>query len=1215
MSTLKYTREQYLAINGDRHLSVTANAGSGKTRVLVEKYLGLLLDPYKKLEPKDILAITFTKKAAAEMQMRAVNEINAKYQSTGSDEEKLRLYSKLREKLTYSNISTIHSFCSNLIREYPIETGVSPNFTEIDALDEMRIVSQSIDLCVDAWLQDPDKVTDIKYLYSMLGIENVEIFLSTLLKNRQLKDYFGDNYLIKYRKTIKAAIKLLIKDIYSDLKALNKVLKNAVPNTANRVKIVNTVVSVTNSFLENVNPDFDYDLKDIQQMLTDYKTAKKGVITAEARVNRSNITPIISESDVEYLESHFKNELLNEIAKNYDGDIEMIFERLVDTLYCLFIDVDELIEEEKLELGGINFDDMLLKANSLLSNENIAAQVRSGYKYLLVDEFQDTNDLQYDIICKLVPSLKAATPNQSDPILFIVGDAKQSIYGFRDADVSVFNKAKADINRVNQKLINNGHISEEIRTKIACKCTDQEKLGSIELNATFRLLPVVGAWVNEVCGKLMIDGEYDFQVKYNEFTIAREGDKLKNLKDTAAEELGSIDFLIAEKVNDDYTEEHVLVANYIQNVVLKGTKTSNEGENYTYKDIGILVRKKNVIIELANEFIRQGIPFIINNGQGFYETQEIRDIISYLNFIINPNDDISFAALLRSYFFGLSHNYLYRIAKESKGNSFYDKFCNFVKNNPDDKTVESVYRVLTDLIPNYLSSTISEMIINMIESSNWHYLVSQSTAKKQIKANVEKLLNMARAYESRGFKDKFDFANELKILSESSDEQEADFANDVDAVNIMTMHSAKGLEFPIAILYKANAGAGGNDNLLVDKEFGISFNINEFTDDGESIIKNPLISILSKHISKKKGDAEERRLLYVAMTRAKDHLVISATLNYSGKTNPKINGFYKLLSECGLFNIDELEWFDGKAQVILQSKLNYLDNNNVKEKQFNFPVNFFKVVEAIESDNISNSINIADTKFLLEEIPFEINSEIFSASKFMSFNYDRREYINRYFLGLPNSIAEFNSDKIAAVENLDSHLSSLEGTIVHKTLENMTRWLSPVGEINEHELISYISTCLNNVERSDRMKLSEKVFEQCSKVARTEFIIGNYWALENAEYEFELTLPIGNHYLTGSFDVLLKNKIGEFEIWDWKTNETSDDRRLRSLISRYKVQMKVYAYLLSLYYPKQKSYKASLLFTKADKNNWVHTLKWSEEELKDFHSEVETIIESIMSIY
>ncbi|MDP2364528.1 MAG: 3'-5' exonuclease, partial [Ignavibacteria bacterium] len=302
---------------------------------------------------------------------------------------------------------------------------------------------------------------------------------------------------------------------------------------------------------------------------------------------------------------------------------------------------------------------------------------------------------------------------------------------------------------------------------------------------------------------------------------------------------GSVSFLVSiaepKKETDETGEESMNEAQLLAKFIRKSVDSDNpllafdEGtglRKISYRDIAVLSRKKATLSTLAREFLAEGIPFVIHSGSGYFESQEILDIISYLNFLTNPGDDLAVSGLLKSGFFNLSDNELLTLAKYCKNSSLWVNLENWCQVNKEisDKTTNLMKRAFNLLNELKLYSgflTVSQNILRLLEATGWYGTISKEPARRQIEANIDKMMQLARDYESRGFRSMHDFVEHLNyILDASVNESEAVHLSDKNAVNIMTIHASKGLEFPLVVLYNTNSKSGKNESFTISKEFG-----------------------------------------------------------------------------------------------------------------------------------------------------------------------------------------------------------------------------------------------------------------------------------------------------------------------------------------------------------------------------------------------------------
>ncbi|MCK5742441.1 MAG: UvrD-helicase domain-containing protein, partial [Chlorobi bacterium] len=482
------------------------------------------------------------------------------------------------------------------------------------------------------------------------------------------------------------------------------------------------------------------------------------------------------------------------------------------------------------------------------------------------DEFQDTNQLQYDIITSIVPELIGKTGSvfekkEDEGVnLFVVGDAKQSIYGFRNADVRVFNKASRDIYNFNQNRFVQGEISEKFMTPSGEMSAqkDEEIRGNLELSSSFRLAALNAAFVNKVCGNIMNADDSDYDVEYTPFVCGHKSIGLFADRNTMVEpvdlsefaaESGTAEILLyvdesaaqAKKTDSENSElipEEPSIKNEGELLALRIKElVESEDNEYTYGNVAVLSRSRTKFPALAEAFREFDLPYILHSGNGFFETQEISDIISILNFLHNPYDDISLTGALKSPFFSLSDTILLKININHSENWKYsadplwDKlqgFCTADSSESeefdDSAAAKRAVSILSDLLSHAASMTIASLIGEILNRTTWRAAVRNMRGKEQAEANIEKLISYARDFENRGFRNMFDFTEELKLIIDSNvNEGEAVFSASTDAINVMTIHASKGLEFPVVALYNSNSRSGRPENFFVNEKFGISF--------------------------------------------------------------------------------------------------------------------------------------------------------------------------------------------------------------------------------------------------------------------------------------------------------------------------------------------------------------------------------------------------------
>ncbi len=1224
MSTTKtpdYTFEQELALRTDINLSLMANAGSGKTFVLVERFRKIINDrlinqPGLKVDTSSILAITFTKKAAAEMKKKVIDafdrELKDLQENNTNRIERLEQLKRIREGLTYSNISTIHSFCASLLRKFPVEAGIPVNFSEMSEAEKHQVIDSSIDSTIDFLINQTDSVKKIKMeeLIFKFGRKELKQLVALLLYKIELFDEI-EVFLNQSNEEIRSKIFKFIEDIKSVENKINEI-KEFVDVISNDEFILQTKrngKTAQNLFSELSNSknsilDFEWD-KNINisliEYLEEFNQLRSLVYTKDNQLRKNLEQIIIDDNDIDYLKEF--QEILPEIDElmSISQSLDYLDEslELSRDLWGFVREVRETADDMKIYLNELDFDDLQMKVKELLKNKDVVNKIRSQIDYIMIDEFQDTNQLQYDIMKALVPEINDNTISNDDINLFIVGDPKQSIYGFRNADVRVFLKAVDDIYENNLYKINNKKIPIIAPKNFERNIDNDELFGKNRLTSTFRLRPEIAAFVNKVCANIMGNNNSAYEVDYSPLVCSRDTDKIdvdKNSEIVKNKYSGEVVFLLSKIENSDEDEEEKSaeeekIADYIINLI------NDPEKDYQYKDIAILSRAKTHFSRLSRKLTERDIPHVIHSGNTFFTTEEISDFISFLNFIYNPEDDIALSSILRAPFFNINDTKLLMLKGREQYKSLWENLMDYCSEN-ENKELDEIYQQLKEILELSPAMSISQVILMIIEKTGWMGVTETSRNKNQKIANIDKLIEMARQYEQIGFKNIYDFIEQLKYVSENEIiESEAVAVTGENAVNIMTIHASKGLQFPVVILYKTNAKHGGGEVFPITGDFGFGFSMR--VDAPDVVLKNvdTPIQIINKIIKKEAESAEDKRILYVAMTRAEDVLALSVQSKLKTKgTHSKDDGLLSYILEGLGITIDDL--FD-ENDINDKVKLDIRKNKKIIETQFELQVKkIFEInrEEATQEESSSGK----NPLILLKPIVSKQEYIGFSPSKFNSYDYAPAVYFDRYVLGLPDELTEREIFLNAEKSNTPGNVT---GTVIHFCLQYIDKWLDDDFSINEQVLKDLIDKSLKGQIYQNIETVKSDILMQCINVAETELIKREFNNIKNSDAEYYLSMPLGSDILHGYIDLPLKKSDGTVEVWDWKSNIiTSDEDKLQKAKS-YELQMQIYTYFISKLYPGQQTYSARLLFTRLagkdmEDEKWTHKFTWQIDEFK-----------------
>lgn len=1241
----QFTREQLLAQSFDRHLAVTASAGSGKTSVLVQRYAHLLLSG---VDSRKIVAITFTRKAAAEMTARVAKEIENRLARATEPKEMSKLRT-IRERLTSAKISTIHSFCSQLLRDFPIEAGVAPNFTELTTSEGIRLRTRAATSVLEDWLApEHPRSEETRTLFRTIGRKNVLEYLQLLLRNSEnmmaLEALYSqdDTAILAFRDEATRA--LYMPAVQSAISALNQLIRSIdrsalKPKKADEVEAAFVQLGELGRQTARMLPVEEMGL--LVQAVSEMKTI---FFTTTGQL-RSEIRKIIDPGSVEECIREFESsaELIDK--KGIDSLLRFSLDehmlRLARMLYAIAREAMEEIDREKNDLGAMDFDDLQLKARVLLTNESVREKLRRKIRYLMIDEFQDTNQLQYDIAKALVSAVSEQQPGGSGEStnLFIVGDAKQSIYGFRGADVRVFEQAQLDIQSANWRDADAGKISGEIATPNGnITANSHETVGDIRLSATFRLLPAVAGFVNLVCGRIMPTETDGFDVQYEPMVCARQADELvpaagsvtmllalKRYADTAIEDAEDepAEFEEDEQGEAELLARHIAAMTSPDNplMVYESNNQQPEARPARFGDIAVLARSRSKFDALGTALRRLGIPFVLHGGRGFFSTQEVSDMRSYLSFLHNTENDLALAAVLRSPFFACNDSDLYAMST-TQGATLWDKmkklYTNSTPENPLSFALRRSHDVLDELLPLAPRMPIPMLLRLLLERSGWRGMILDYERAAQMEANIEKLIDYARAYEQKGFRNLYDFVEELTELAKSdSDEGEAVVETGTDAVNLMTIHGSKGLEFPIVALYQTNSSNSRIDPMLVSP-YGITFPIPEDEHDTAGAA-SPLHS-MARHQRRTAETAELKRLLYVALTRAKDHIVISGTVKQKKDLGiSKITGLLELIFKGIDRELTEIP-FNSSERITVRLPVLRADETGVKVQSEQDCELHIQTLVSVEQATLAERAEPPKRTptLLVQPLRTTIEDEYFSASQMMVFEDNPKDFTLLYRLGLASEKTPTLVPPADGSRN-DSITGTLLGTYVHEVLSRLGAWLTADGEVMESALDDVIAEILATAERHTNEEITRAVRMQCTNIASTELVKKFAGNLINSKQEYELLLPIGVDFLTGVLDVLVQNTSGDWEIWDWKTNKITPEKGIDVLFEHYRLQLECYIYFAAQLFPQQEHFTARLLFSRlahpaASEEEWTRTLTATRKQAQDFGETILTRIERMKEI-
>lgn len=827
----------------DRSMVVTAGAGTGKTYVLVRKYLDLLKT--KGVGVSQILALTFTDKAAAEMKERIRVEI---LRQEGPQWE------KAAEDFMIAPVQTFHSFCAQVLREFPIEAGLEPGFIVLDEQQVSRIHGSAYEELIHTRQEEPVNGA-LVHVLSVTDQYTLKKMLAAMYSRRDRYEQFfaalgadESNVLSVWQREVETFRDEEIGSLRKD------------PTFATCIRILLGLASAyagvndkAAAFLQEIRPL----LSVLENPPDPHEFCRAARELSQKRPGNVGSKKVWKPEDLDAFRKYRKD--LNEILERKQSLFGLVFDpadpvvtgsvRFLKALSLVFSRYSGLVGNGKAALGGLDFADLILHARRLFLEQGdlVAAHFMPRFRYILVDEFQDTDLTQFDIILAII-----GKPTPATDCLFIVGDPKQSIYLFRDADVTRFKEA------------------QEIITA-ACKGR------VVNLDTSFRSSKEVVDLANILFSRLLASAEKPWEFGYEPVKIG----------ENRSGHAGSVELLLPHSGNDaagTKRSEADMVARRIHSIVHARPQSVYEEQpdhSFTerparYGDIAILLEQRTNLSYYVAALGRYGIPFYVHGGTGFYHRQEVYDLYSILSFLQFRHDDVSLAGILRSPYFGLPDTELFRIAHKD-GRTLWDKLGKYAEQGGQASrayTLLSSWQQYSGRIP------IVALLRQILAESGAYTVYAALPAGEQILANIEKLISMARDREGAGVYTLADFTADLRTAMDE-DEREGEAPLDAlatDAVNIMTVHAAKGLEFPV--VFVPDMGMSFRESyppiMIGDNPLMVGVKVPNPNENYE-MTSGPVLLTLREQ-QRQKERAEKKRLLYVALTRARDHLIMSGTM-------------------------------------------------------------------------------------------------------------------------------------------------------------------------------------------------------------------------------------------------------------------------------------------------------------------------------------------------
>ena len=781
-------------------LFVEAGAGTGKTHQLVQRIVNLIGSG--DVQAGEIAAITFTEKAAAELNDRVLEELDQQREQA-TDPAQQELFTEAAEQLDHAAIETLHAFAGRILQMHPIEAGLPPGFRILDESQAALKFSRRWDAALDEFLED-ETLADPLLIAFDAGIDLASF---AAIANAMQQDW-------DRAEQDAAEMSGVLPDAGEFIAELRSVIDLRHRCVDPSDKLFNRLVKLQD-YLEKLE-NTRHDPGKLAQLL---------IHTTETSLRVGNVGRKSSWPDGEHLR-------IRETMTWLDQQRDVLRCQIILACCAPICNrirrfVIEYADERRRE-GELGFQDLLVRASRLLeSDPSVATSIHNRFKRLLIDEFQDNDPLQ----TRIIDAIAQGEPGRA----FYVGDPKQSIYRFRRADIQQFNQVK-----------------------------QAQEAGLTRLTQNFRSTPGVTEFVNAVFRPLMMEGGTD-QAQWEDLNAFREDqDDTEHVVTVVGEKY-------EWKIDEIRSREADALARMITDISASNwqiyDKSSGERRDAQFADTAVLVPTRTGLTHLLPALESRDIPYRLESRSLVYHTREIQDLLNLLRAIDDPTDQIALAAALRSPAFACADDDLYRW-RQAHGRWDYRRPG--PDGIPRDDPVADSMRWLDETASRRWEMSVSELVGHCIRERRLLELAVAERQPRESWARYRFLLDQARAFCDDGGSALNDFLAWAEHQAEADTQVIESIVpeEDHDAVRIMTIHAAKGLEFPIVVFTGLNSPPRSSPpSLLWSAEGRPEVRL-------RSKLETPGFAALWEREEKLQRDEYVRRN-YVGATRARDHLIVS----------------------------------------------------------------------------------------------------------------------------------------------------------------------------------------------------------------------------------------------------------------------------------------------------------------------------------------------------
>ena len=827
------------AVDPANHVVLEASAGTGKTRVLVDRYVRLI---DAGVDPRNILAVTFTRKAAAEMRDRVLATLRRRASEDARMGERWRV---LRERIGDIQISTIDAFCFGLLREFPLEAGVNPAFEIADETEMARFAREAMDLTLRAARGLLITDENVRLLFARVKLPSLRDAVQSVLDRRHVVLAAVQRYVarrVRFETSAQAGGAFIERlRAVMDRSPHRAALLEDGPLDSAEFRWLHTDLAGLDTF-----PGLDTGrVQQLQRRLQRYFLTDAGKPRAQAA--RRFDRPQFASADAKRRHEAAIKTIAPEISEALEtlaADVNGLLARGLARVVAIAADKYERLLDEH---AVLDFAGMLDKAVALLAQQEEFARSRlklqSRYHHVLVDEFQDTNRLQWQLVEHLIDAWREGEgPEDTPTSIFVVGDRKQSIYRFRHAEVTLL---------------------DEVARKVAALRPGRRVREAI--THSFRAVPELLAFVNALSAELQSGELLDERFSYGE----SDRFPIPEVAPGARRDQEPVLGIIAEpSIEACARAAGAEIARLLDTAVVRDREGVRPARA---DDIAILFRARTGHQYFEQALEARGIPTYVYKGLGFFDAPEVQDLQALLRYLAEPENNLRAAEFLRSRLVRLSDIALARLAPgfaEALRSPSFD---------PADRQLAEIDRLLLERARASVDQWLSvadrvppgELVDAVLRDSAYAFEL-RGRRLGQARENLKKMRALIRRVENRGYATLGRLAEYFETLK-AGDESNA-ILEAAGCVNLMTIHAAKGLEFPIVFVVNVHLQGRGRS---------AAFSIIERGPDGE-----PEVAFGPSDATRleDRREAEElRRLLYVSATRARDRLYFAGEVDQKKK--------------------------------------------------------------------------------------------------------------------------------------------------------------------------------------------------------------------------------------------------------------------------------------------------------------------------------------------